>query len=1522
MTDYLINRTSFVYQVRKFNTVTWCLGPTTNQTVTLSVPPPTEVIITPQECGRKYATMPWSMFSNIDYFWQGTNPNGTDSSSPVASDYFYYVNSNSTEKHYVRARAAGADLWSPTSFGFTFNTPDAEENIELNTFDVNLAQASASIRLAPGFTVTAGNTFVAKIVPPTECNNLFNWSETIAYDEQGNVISKSRTYTDGFGNPLQTQAKDLLTDKVWVSQPLYNSREVAVGSTLAAPVKEKEFYYNPYFVTNASNLPYAAADFDLRTPAAPGDVNSPKPVGAQPGTLGWYYSAANNLEPLTPTTQFPYNRSFVPEGPDPVTSASAGPGDAYRMGAGHNPKSNRYLIAAGELTHYYSLRPYFSTSTTTGQGYKYVSTDPNGKQSVSFVDADGRDLASALVVSSNTSVNPPTFTYDYWSYTYYNDIGQVTATVAPKDVNTASTAKPIATEFRYDHLGRMIESTSIDEGMTQYVYSMDGKIRFSQNAKQRAENRFSYTNYDYLGRPVESGLYTFTTGGYVFEPHTTTSPAAMSVLTIVDNNMTVPIESITAGNYTGVSRRLDATRCTGEIYITYDLPGSSSPAAQKYLAGQVSKTQNEYATTWYSYDEFGQLLWTRQYLRDLGTKAIDYTYDYYGNVTQVAYQAGQPDAFYHHYTYDQNQRLLRVETSKDGTTKTLHARYEYYLHGPLKRMELANNLQGVDYVYTITGQLKSINHMDAANDPGHDGSGEHSSFAPDVFGMTLNYHANDYQGAGYSAGTLVTPGLTDSYNGAIKSQSWFTPVDYPATKKVYGYTYDNVYQFQNAQWGTVGPNVAGTYTAAFSPTEAYREGVPAYDKNGNIQSLTRKGKTGNTLANYNYVYEPNTNRLDRVNHNGTLLADYSYDQIGQMTSWAEGGKTITVDYTAYGLVSWVKVNGAWRQIYRYDDRNNRIRKINYSVSGSNATDEVFYVHDAAGNVVAIYTRTLPGGAATLLEVPIYGAGRLGTHKPANNSYLYELNDHLGNVRAVIGAPRTETFSATFETETAVAEDTQFKNIAPRTPWVNAAVTPPAVPGNEAVRLNQTRPAGPGISLRVAPGDVITAEVYAYYEGGTGYTNQLPIATVAGAVATAFGGVSGAPGDPGKIYNAFSQAYTGPFPGAGGTGADTEPAAYLNLVMFDQNLLTDPVTLPIAAIKVNATANFARQKLTIGPIDIPAPGIVYIYLSNNSNSANWVTFDDLSVTHLHSPFVAGGDYYPYGLPMADRQVTQEAYRYGYQGQYSEESDVTGWNEFDLRMYDARFGRWISPDPYGQFFSDYLGMANNPNSSVDINGGYVYILGGNRKQIFDYLVRIYSTDIGNKILEKVLDNPTHHVIVKYGRIVDAKSFGNKIPNRVVKGVTFSTNDIENAIDQDLTINLRSAESMNYHKDVFDCDLLEADRNTFWRDTERLDFVVLDPNKSKPGLDMLDTFGHELGAHAVADMALNEMLQHKIWGTDSSLDFRNLELSTPAGSFGNQILNNQALRLGLSLIGSRVMTIKSMLGRPIIRTPRFRH
>ncbi len=77
-----------------------------------------------------------------------------------------------------------------------------------------------------------------------------------------------------------------------------------------------------------------------------------------------------------------------------------------------------------------------------------------------------------------------------------------------------------------------------------------------------------------------------------------------------------------------------------------------------------------------------------------------------------------------------------------------------------------------------------------------------------------------------------------------------------------------------------------------------------------------------------------------------------------------------------------------------------------------------------------------------------------------------------------------------------------------------------------------------------------------------------------------------------------------------------------------------------------------------------------------------------------------DYYPFGMIMPARNLTTNQYRYGYQGQ--EVDPETGKPAFQLRLWDARIGRWLTTDPAGQYASPYMGMGNNPIRKIDPDG----------------------------------------------------------------------------------------------------------------------------------------------------------------------------------------------------------------------------
>ena len=127
-------------------------------------------------------------------------------------------------------------------------------------------------------------------------------------------------------------------------------------------------------------------------------------------------------------------------------------------------------------------------------------------------------------------------------------------------------------------------------------------------------------------------------------------------------------------------------------------------------------------------------------------KRMTYDYDLIsGKVNQVSYQPGKADAFYQQYTYDAENRLVGVSTSRDSVEWENDANYTYYRHGPLARVELGSlGLQGVDYAYTLQGWLKSINPSwitpsGTTDQYDSDGVSTVAYFERDAYKLNLNY---------------------------------------------------------------------------------------------------------------------------------------------------------------------------------------------------------------------------------------------------------------------------------------------------------------------------------------------------------------------------------------------------------------------------------------------------------------------------------------------------------------------------------------------------------------------------------------------------------------------------------------------------------------------------------------------------------------------------------------------------------------------------------------------------------------
>ena len=641
--------------------------------------------------------------------------------------------------------------------------------------------------------------------------------------------------------------------------------------------------------------------------------------------------------------------------------------------------------------HYFRLyQP--ATVNFTGTGTRKIYNMSEDEQEItSFISGNSlpKGYYKAVVAGDAEATLSYSNHFSDISYSYYNQLGQLVASIAPNGVKaiidnglssyTTLNEVPFVTTYEYDLQGRLIAQTETDAGKTEYIYRKDGNIRFSQNVLQKSSNKFSYTHYDRWGRPTESGEYL---------PATAIFGDLKTNEAILEN--TAPGGGLNGGTTAGWVKT---------YYDNVDNShGLSGYLQDKFnLYGTVSHTENAHSHTWYNYDEQGRVTWIIKKLTGLnGAKTIDYSYNAQGNVSRVDYQKDTSgERFIQEYEYDADGHLKVAYSAISSATRKEQARYYYYLHGPLKRVELGGNLQGIDYTYTPQGWLKSINHPDKSKDPGKDGAG--NSFAPDAFGMTLEYFNGDYTRTGTGISSIASGSNVLYYNGNIVAQSWRSQKPqvvinaYPEsiTPAMFTYEYDNKYQFNNNKFGS--PNfTANTFTEAVNKNREY--GL-TYDANGNIKTLNRTNTVGSLQNEFAYQYEPNSNKLSSIDG----YASYTYNDLGQMISKTDGVNSMYLDYEVGGKVAAIYSDIAKIQLkvsFVYDEGGNRIKKTDHIQNIS-----TYYVYDGSGNVLAIYDNN--GSALQQKELPVYASGRIATFNRQNGTYQYEVSDHLGNVRVVI-----------------------------------------------------------------------------------------------------------------------------------------------------------------------------------------------------------------------------------------------------------------------------------------------------------------------------------------------------------------------------------------------------------------------------------------------------------------------------------------------------------------------------------------
>lgn len=557
---------------------------------------------------------------------------------------------------------------------------------------------------------------------------------------------------------------------------------------------------------------------------------------------------------------------------------------------------------------------------------------------------------------------------------YYHDLaGNLERTVPPSDYDNNPFTPQKASYYYYNSQNQIIKQKTPDGGTTNFFYDPAGKVVFSQNSKQRPNKNYSYTLYDKQERIIETGEVKLDCGGVCNEVSSSEFTSMDTLVKFVQSHTRYDVvktfydTAVTALSSKTGYKLSDQENLLGRVSAIFYYRSKSAD----YNSSTVAEPQ---VGTYHSYDMMGNVKTVTYSCLALQPvrqqyKRIDYDYDQIsGKVNMISYNRGFGDQFFCQYSYDADNRITEVQTSRDGIIWNRDAAYTYYKHGPLANLKIGDDqLQSIDYAYTIQGWLKAINGdvLRPDKDMGNNGASGDRSYARDAMAMTLNYFANDYKAIDNSVTVTNLPEPAKNlYNGNIAQQT-LSVASIGSLQRTY--QYDQVQRLKLATYGTVNENAL---TVA-SPSNIFKNSYD-YDADGNIQSLVRYDNTGTLMDSLQYTYAPASNMLQLVQdqvagpttpafdiETPTYTPDgginYKYDSIGNMVRDIYNNQKVVWD--VYGKVRCI-IDTVTNDIlfYDYDGAGNRIRKeIVSKTTGEEETHRgEYYVNDASGNLLATY----------------------------------------------------------------------------------------------------------------------------------------------------------------------------------------------------------------------------------------------------------------------------------------------------------------------------------------------------------------------------------------------------------------------------------------------------------------------------------------------------------------------------------------------------------------------------------------
>jgi RHS repeat-associated protein len=728
--------------------------------------------------------------------------------------------------------------------------------------------ASQSVRLLPGFSSASG--FHAYINSSANCIPLAtNFSDnqnyivtsiarvpgipSAAHIPNKNIceVNQSVQYFDGLGRPLQTvQVKgnpDATKDMVQAYAYDDQGREV--------------FKYLPYAADGTANGSYKA-----------------NALSAGQGVFGFYNPPGSGSPLSNGVTRIPtpFSQTVFENSPLNRVLEQGAPGDAWQPGTrtatGGRTVVMEYATNAQNEVKLWTVGANGASSTSyyaVDQLYKTISKDEN------WTDADGtagtteefKDKEGNVVLKRVFNRKPDNSIQSLSTYYVYDGLNNLRYVLPPAVNENGQSTTSSFTEtdavflnflygYHYDDSQRLIEKKIPGKGWEYTVYNTLDQVVMTQDAVQRSKSpqQWTFSKYDALGRTVLTGIWIddFHNGQANISLRGDLQSIASSTRSweTRDINNTVTGYSNDAipqggiGSYLSISYYDDYT--APSMPTTYSMPNGAISAPKGLpTASKVAVLNNPSDMLWTVnyYDDEGRTIKTyaQNYLGGIVSvnnyDAINTTYGFTGEVLTTSRNHNNGTLFINNeYTYDHMGRKLETKQytgTSNATPNQSLSKLEYNEIAQLKKKELGNGMQCINYAYNERGWIKT------------------AKTSGNLFDMELQY--NNYSDASKR-----------QWNGNISAQIYTNG----GIQNTFNYIYDKLNRLKN-----------GTATGMSEALD--------YDVMGNITSLSRDG---GTVGIYTYV---NGNQLDHISGGSLATGAYLYDANGNVKIDGRNGKNIT-----------------------------------------------------------------------------------------------------------------------------------------------------------------------------------------------------------------------------------------------------------------------------------------------------------------------------------------------------------------------------------------------------------------------------------------------------------------------------------------------------------------------------------------------------------------------------------------------------------------------------------------------------